>query len=351
MVITGAVQKQAWVDKTMPPPERVRDNVWSIPVDFGHTPVRYTFSYLVFNEDGACVVIDPGWDSDLGRSQLLAGLELAGSSLDSVAGIVSTHLHPDHLGMVQHLADVTGAWVGMHPLEAELLEQFANPAQAQLLDSAWLAEIGVPDERVQEVLVSPETIAYMNALARPSLLLEDGDLLPLAGTTLRAAFTPGHTPGHLCIVDEVNELAFSGDHILPRITSNIGLTSTGTRSGALRSYYRSLETMKKWDGFEVLPAHEYRFSGLAQRADDLAAHHRDRSNEILSDLEGTDGLSVYGIAERISWSRSWSSLDGVNLRAALSETAAHVDYLIEEGRIIAPALPTDGPRIVRLPHG
>ncbi len=333
MLITGAVQKQAWMDRTMPPVEHVRGDIWSIPVDFSQAPVRYTFAYLVMNGAGQSLLIDPGFDSARGRSQIAIGLERAGMTIESIVGIVSTHLHPDHLGMAEHIAGQSGAWIGMHPRESALLALYDDEASVTEVDQRWLEEIGVPPERMGELLTPPATIRYMQGLARTTLPLEDGDFLPLPGRSLRVVATPGHTPGHVCIVDEDNEIVFSGDHILPRITSNVGLTSTGTRRGALAQYYSSLDRMKQWPDFEVLPAHEYRFSGLAHRADDLARHHRERAQEIVNAVGSSEGYSVYSIAQRISWSRSWESLHDVNLRAALSETEAHVDFLIDAGKL------------------
>ena len=56
----------------------------------------------------------------------LSKFGLAGLTLESIVGIVSTHLHPDHLGMVRYLADETGAWVAMHQIEAEALDRMVN---------------------------------------------------------------------------------------------------------------------------------------------------------------------------------------------------------------------------------
>ena len=59
------------------------------------------------------------------------------------------------------------------------------------------------------------------AMALPDRLIEDGELADVPGWKLRALHTPGHTPGHLCFVDERSRRLFSGDHVLPRITPNI----------------------------------------------------------------------------------------------------------------------------------
>lgn len=331
ITITGTDQKQAWVDKVLPPIEQVRPRVWSIPITFDDNPVRYTLCYLLAGDHGQCVVIDPGWDSDDGWRQLLDGLNRAGLTLQSVVGIVVTHLHIDHLGMVHRLAEATGAWVGMHPRESHALDEFTGESSAD--DRAWLLRCGVPADRLDSLLVTSAQLDYLARLARPTLLLEHGDTVPLPGRNVKVCATPGHTAGHICIIDVDSELIFTGDHVLPRITPNVGLgPNAGTRN-ALAEYYQSLQLMPQWDGFEVCPAHEYRFTGLAGRAGDLKTHHEERAQEILNVLTATPELTLWEIAKRLTWSRGWASLDGTNLRSALAETLAHVEYLAAQGQL------------------
>ncbi len=58
-------------------------------------------------------------------------------------------------------------------------------------------------------------------MVRADRLLEHGDLIDAPGLRLRAIWTPGHTPGHLCFHDETHDLLLTGDHVLPRITPNM----------------------------------------------------------------------------------------------------------------------------------
>ena len=130
-----------------------------------------------------------------------------------------------------------------------------------------------------------------------------------------------------------DRVVLTGDHVLPRITPNVGLGAADDNRNALRHYYESLDAMAPWDGFEVCPAHEYRFRGLAERANDLRAHHEQRAQEILDVLAVAPSLTVWQIAQRLTWSRGWDGLDGVNLRSALSETAAHLEHLAGGGEL------------------
>ncbi len=115
-------------------------------------------------------------------------------------------------------------------------------------------------------------------------MLEHGDLIDVPGLRLRAVWTPGHTPGHLCFHDETHDLLLTGDHVLPRITPNV--SSYDMTSNPLDDYLASLAKLRGIQPREVLPAHEYRFTGLDSRLDDLAEHHRERLAETADILVG-----------------------------------------------------------------
>lgn len=331
--VTGVTQQAAWLARTIPPVEEVRPGVWSIPIDFAHAPIRYTFCYVVVAPDGRAVVIDPGGESALGREQLLAGLAVAGVAPTAIAGVVSTHVHLDHIGMVDFAAELGGGWIGYHERDHDIVLRYGRGDAAET-DRGWLRGCGAPESAIERVVVDEEGFMRMAGAPAPTLAVEDGDLLPIDGVALRVVWTPGHTPGHICIVDETHGLVFSGDHVLPRITPNVGMTSTGMRHGTLSDYYASLERIAEWDDAEVCPAHEYRFTGLRVRAEDLASHHRERSDAIV-DAVADEARTIWDIAASTPWARPWESFDGVNLRAALGETSAHVDHLLAAGRLEA----------------
>lgn len=333
VTVTGTLQREAWLDRTTPPVEQVRPGVWSIPIDFGHAPIRYTFCYVLVAPSGEAVIVDPGGDSPLGRRQLAEGLAIAGVGPGDVVGVVSTHVHLDHVGMIGHAAAIGGgAWIGYHERDYEVVRLYGSP-RAQDSDREWLRRCGTPQPDVERIVIDRADYETMASLPAPTLMLSDGDVLPVEGLDVRVVATPGHTPGHICLIDESRGLFFSGDHVLPRITPNVGMTSTGTRHDVLSGYYGSLSrTMTVGDGFEVCPAHEYRFTGLAARCADLVVHHEERSDAIVESV-GEGRRTVWEIAASTPWARPWESFDGVNLRAALGETAAHVDHLVATRRL------------------
>ncbi|MCI0142626.1 MBL fold metallo-hydrolase [Arthrobacter bambusae] len=316
----------------MPPIERLNGDVWSIPIPFPNNPMRYTLSYLLIG-DGEAILIDPGWDSDVGLEHLAAGLRQAGFGLSDLTGIVVTHYHSDHLGMAARLRVASGAWVALGERESLGLKAYEDVDRFVQSDREELTLWGVPADRLLEVAMDRPTVAHLQNLASPDLRLTDRSQVPARGLELRVITTPGHSPGHICLVDEPHGLIFSGDHVLPRISPHIPLELPGLPN-PLENYYESLDVIAFEDAMEVCPAHEYRFIGMQRRVAQLIQHNLDRSHEVLRVLESHRPQTVWDIAKHLTWSRGWGSLQAFSLRLAVSETASHVVYLRSQGHEI-----------------
>jgi glyoxylase-like metal-dependent hydrolase (beta-lactamase superfamily II) len=326
VLVTGVTQRDAWRSKTLPPVEPVRPGLWSLPIPIPDSPLRYTLCYLFTDDDGV-VVVDPGWDSDIGRQALSAGLAAAGADLNDVAGVVVTHIHPDHHGLSAWLRETSGAWIAMHPAERDTLPgRVWRTAATAPRDRDWLHTQGVPDDETAGMVMDPDQIGPLLAMAEPDRLLHDGDRLPITGRDVRAVWTPGHTPGHLCLHDADAGVLLTGDHLLPRISPNIGVHHPQD-DDPLTDYLQSLELVTAYADSEALPAHEYRFRRLDARARTLVDHHRERCEEIIKTLEHLGEASAWQIATQLTWSRGWTALHGMMRRMALAETIAHLHHL------------------------
>ncbi|MDO5751810.1 MBL fold metallo-hydrolase [Arthrobacter sp.] len=337
ITITGTEQFKAWQEKELPPVEEVHAGVFSVPVPFINNPMRYTLAYVLVGEKEVAVV-DPGWDSDEGWEALKAGLAAAGLTPSSVTGIVVTHFHPDHLGMAARLRAASGAWVALGEHEPRAESWGSEPDAFVAADRKQFQAWGVPADFLDEVSFHQATWAQMANLQEPEHRLADGELLPVAGLQVRVLATPGHTPGHICLVDEANGLILTGDHVLPRITPHISL-ETINQVDPLGDYLASLEAMGVGADMEVLPAHEYRFRGLPERVAELKEHTLTRSAEVLAVLESGTAETVWDVSRKLTWSRGFVSLRGFTLRLALAETASHLVYLAARGTAVDIAVP------------
>jgi glyoxylase-like metal-dependent hydrolase (beta-lactamase superfamily II) len=332
MRVTGVAQRDAWQSRTMPLTEQVRPDLWSIPVPIPGSPLRYTLSYLIAGESGL-VLVDPGMNTEPTWQALQAGLATAGAAVTDLTGIVVTHVHPDHHGLSGRLREASGAWIAMHPVErdslpARIWDEVRGPAG----DRDWLRSCGVPADVAAELAITPAGIRWVLSMVEPTRLLADGDLVPLPGRRLRAVWTPGHTPGHLCLHEETEDVLLTGDHVLPRISPNIGLQPHAAEP-PLAAYLESLKRTTGYDSAEALPAHEYRFHGLAARTRQLREHHAHRCAELLTVVDELGKPTLWQLAEHLTWSRSWAEIGNMRV-AALAETAAHANHLVEQGSLV-----------------
>jgi glyoxylase-like metal-dependent hydrolase (beta-lactamase superfamily II) len=337
ITILGLRAHEAWQRRDLPPVERLDGGLWSIPVPIPDNPLRYTLTYLVPGDDGI-VVVDPGWYSDDSWEALTSGLKQAGASVSDVVGVVVTHVHPDHHGLSARLRAESGAWIAMHPAErdtlpARLARKFEAGGRGRDMMANGLRASGVPDAEIDTLLTGMDRPGTPRTwdMAEPDVLLEDGDAVPLRGRRLLAVWTPGHTPGHLCLREPDARLLLTGDHVLPRITPNIGLNPANVQA-PLHRFLDSLDKVAVYDDHDVLPAHEYRFRGLAARTRQLREHHDARCREVLGVVDELGAATMWQLAENLTWSRPWAEVGRMRM-AALAETAAHANHLVDQGEL------------------
>ncbi len=333
VLVTGTLQKEAWDNQELPPVEQVRSGLWSIPVPIPNNPLRYVLVYAFELDGGGVALVDAGWNTDEAWGALGDGLTTAGGSISDVRAVLVTHIHPDHYGLAGRVREASGAWIGLHPADAVMLRARYTDTD-RLVESMvrLLAESGVPPEKRPDLALSSMAIKSLVTMAEPDVLFEDGTDIDLPGWPLRTIWTPGHSPGHVCFYSDDRRLLISGDHVLPRITPNISVHSQQI-ANPLGDY---LDSLRKVDGLgteEVLPAHEYRFSDLSSRLEEIAAHHAARLEEIVQVLRDHPGSTAWEITLSLRWSRPWDEIAPFMQRQANGETLAHCVVLELRGRI------------------
>ncbi len=325
----GHARGAAAANDPFPEVEKVQPGLWSIPVPLPNNSLRYVLVYL-FETDRGPYLIDAGWNTDDAFGALQSGMAVAGCDVADVQGVLVTHIHPDHYGLAGRIRQASGAWISLHPADAELIhDRYDEPDD--LLDrvAAALRRMGAPTEELASLRNAAMPVLPLVDPVVPDVLLEDGAKPEVPGWDLTAIWTPGHSPGHLCFYESRRQLMLSGDHVLPRITPNIPYHPQAG-SNPLGDYLNSLDKLEPYQVEEVLPAHEYRFTDLPRRLEELRQHHRDRFGEVVAILrEGPH--SAWDIASRMKWSRQWDDIAGFMRRAAVGETVSHLRLLEIDG--------------------
>ena len=132
------------VEQPLPPVERVRPGLWSIPVPIPNNPLRYVLVYAFETERGPYLV-DAGWNTDDAYDVLCRGLTQAGFDIANVQGVLVTHIHPDHYGLAGRVREASGAWVALHPADAALIhDRYDAPDDLLERVGSMLRRMGAP---------------------------------------------------------------------------------------------------------------------------------------------------------------------------------------------------------------
>lgn len=300
----------------------------------------YTLVYAVETSNG-WTVIDAGENSDMGFSAFQTQLSDAGISVKDVSEIVITHGHPDHVGLASRIKDLTGAPLAMHKLDTPEGNPHSNIYRMSE-DSKFVREsmrlCGVPDHEFDRGFLrsrshATKTHDYPFRFSFPAVdrFLEDGEELCL-GSKLWVKWTPGHSPGHVCIYDAARRLLFSGDHLLPTITPHVSLYP-GQEGNPLETFIQGHRDLINLDVVAVHPAHEHSFFDLYGRVEEIIKHHRDRMDEMLIQVK-TAPKTAWEISSRITWNVApWEELTPRTRRMALMETLAHLRHMVLAGEL------------------
>jgi glyoxylase-like metal-dependent hydrolase (beta-lactamase superfamily II) len=261
------------------------------------------------------------------EAALRAALAEAGVSLEDVRRVFVTHLHPDHIGMAGTLEDA-GAEVLMHEPELANASRMWSRGHAMVDETySWFGRHGMPPDVNAGMRESWLEIGRaVDPIERVSTAV-DGEVVDLGGRVVRLKWTPGHTDYHAVLVDEAEGILFAGDHVLPRITSNVGLYSF-SRDDPLADFLGALGAVRSLPVRRVLPAHGEPFDDLPGRVDQILAHHEDRLRATLAAV-GDGERDAYTIC-RILFPVLRSAHEE---RFALAETLAHLRYLERRGRV------------------
>jgi glyoxylase-like metal-dependent hydrolase (beta-lactamase superfamily II) len=314
--------------RTIPAIEEVRPGIWSLPLPIPG-PLVYVFTYAVAVDDGL-LLVDAGWDSDEAFAALEDGLRSIGFDVGDIRGVLFTHNHPDHYGLVGRIVEASGAWTALHHDDAEGIERMRDAGQAIERTAVWLEQLGVADDERAAVEEMLREFRSRPSPPAPTRTIADGDVFDLDGRPLVVVHTPGHSAGHVCFVDREAGVVFAGDHVLSATTPNVS-AYPGAAPDPLGDYLASLRRVLDLDDLLTLPGHEERVP-IAPRAAQIIGHHDVQLASIVEIL-GDGGATVADVARRMQWALPWEALGPIDRYFAIGEALAHVIVLERRGAV------------------
>jgi glyoxylase-like metal-dependent hydrolase (beta-lactamase superfamily II) len=307
----------------------VAPNIFAIPVPIPY-PFKYVNCYLLKpgpGVSGGPVLVDCALETSEAKRVLEAALHEHGLGYGDLEHLVVTHHHPDHYGLAG-LIEVQGPTVWMLDVELERGHIFwTQPEQMTKISLRLFQQHGVGEKYLAGL---EEEMAATRKRVHPAQnpqTFADGQQLCLAGMNFRVVWTPGHADGHAMLLRESDGVLLAGDNILERISPNIGLWAYSF-SNPLQHYFESLKKTATLGATVALPGHYRPIKDIAGRVAELEAHHLERLEYL---------LRLLNHQPQTCWQLSLGLFPGnLNLaqrRFAWSETLAHLEYLVAQGKI------------------
>ena len=153
---------------------------------FTFSPIEEN-TYLLFNESGHCMVIDPGCYFDEEKDRLKAFIQ-SKNLLPTL--LLNTHCHLDHVFGNKYVAETFGLTLHLHQKEQAVLAY--APTSGLMYN--------MPFDNYQG----------------PVNLLKEGDVISLGEDQLTCFETPGHSPGSLCFYSRTQGFIIGGDVLFKR---------------------------------------------------------------------------------------------------------------------------------------
>lgn len=176
---------------------RLHDDLHVLPITFERDGQLNTLNLsLIVDPVHGLALIDTGLPNM--AEPISAAIAEAGYTIDQVTRIIITHQDRDHIGSLPEMVAATGAPVLAHPLEEPYIDGRSEPLKFAMFRQRP-GGAAMVDEMIKHFRPTPIT-----------QLLNDGDRLEIAGG-VRVIFTPGHSPGHICLYLERSRILIAGD--------------------------------------------------------------------------------------------------------------------------------------------
>jgi glyoxylase-like metal-dependent hydrolase (beta-lactamase superfamily II) len=172
-------------------------------------PVESNCYILCCEKTNQALIIDPG-EAEPALFEAVAGYD--------IPKIVATHGHWDHVSGVPYLQREFGSTLILHYAERECIKKWAKIRDLDIKLGDFVGE---------------------------------GDIIEVGSVKLKALFMPGHSPGHLVLMEESERWLFTGDLLLKG-----GTGGANVDDGNSDDFVKSINRLRDLEGdWTIYPGH------------------------------------------------------------------------------------------------
>lgn len=246
--------------------------------------------------------------------------------------IIVTHYHPDHVGCAGWLQQRWNCEVWMTETEFLAAHSAVSDGAGDSIDRATelFRRHGLTGERLHANSIRKNN--YKKGV--PSLpyafrRILEGDEININDHSWQVIVGRGHAPEHAMLYCAASNVLISGDQVLPKITTNVGVWPSQPNGDPLKLF---LDSMSKFAQLPhdvlILPSHGPVFRGLHERLAQLKHHHDERLAEVVEFCaEAKTAAALLPVLFR-------RELDAHQVVFAMGESIAHLNFLMYSGRLV-----------------
>jgi len=301
---------------------------WLVPITLPMPATRGAVNvYLIRGRDEVGLV-DTGMDDALSRAALMAALEENGLALSDIDHVLCTHYHSDHCGLGATFLEA-GAEVMMSAVDAASLDKFFSAPEKDKHRAAFFGRHRVPDDFAERVFAMFPFFRNLQERFAPSRTIEDGEAISMGGIRFEALLMPGHTRGHVCLLEPASGVLLSGDHVIPDIATQVSLREEAMGTDPMGAFLSSLERVCELGPRAGLGGHGAPMENVAARAAEVVRHHHARLEEIAAALS-REPVSAYDLVLTVFGGKRQPFARWL----AMSQTLAYLEHLVRLGRAV-----------------
>ncbi len=247
----------------------------------------------------------------------------------AVDRLIVTHCHPDHIGNAAWMARRFGLLPWMTRSEY-LLAHAAFSGTSGGAHEALLAlneRHGVARTRLDGLQTPSE--GYRRGVPELPVAyqrMKDGETLAIGGNAWQVIVGHGHSPEHAALYCAALGVLISGDMLLPRISTHVGVWPMEPDADPIGEFLASLERFTALPADTlVLPSHGLPFRGARTRIAQLARHHRKRLDAVIA------ACAAPRSAAEIVPALFGREFSDYQVFFAMGETIAHLNHLMHRG--------------------
>jgi glyoxylase-like metal-dependent hydrolase (beta-lactamase superfamily II) len=275
--------------------------------------------YLIRGPSGAAL-IDTGFNDSTSRKELEDQLRARDMVLSDIDTLVCTHHHQDHTGLGQVFSDA-GVTTVMSSTDAKSLAIYLADEESDESKASFGACHEMPTRFIERVA---GLFPFFRTLAGdfvPDVTLEEGDEITLGGIPFQVMITPGHTPGHICLVRD--EFVLTGDCVIRNDLTHVSMRSEVIGTDPFGQFLQSFKRIGELEGKIGLPGHGPVIENLAVRAKGIIVRHNERLDQVRAAL-GDKPRPAFELSRDALGSRSQSFA----VWLIMSQTLAYLEHLV-----------------------